>query len=296
MKALRLFVLVSFAVILCISCSTTPEENVVEVTAKDFKFIVQDSIPSGWNTFRFNNTGHAVHFFLLDRLPDSIPFERFRDEVSKPFDVVFDSLKAGWSKEDALGMLLEEIPGWYFACVQQMGGSGIVSMGNSQDIALNLSPGTYVMECYIKEQGVFHTTLGMMRPIVVTKEASGNEPPLPNVQLTLTKAEYQVDGVFNKGINTVAVHFAEQPEFSPGNDVHIAKLTDETNLDSLIAWMDWMNIEGLQSPAPAEFFGGTQEMPTGNTSYFTTTLDSGQYVLIAESAGNNGLVQKFEIR
>jgi len=296
MRNSRLIVFIACLYSVIISCSSTKMDNVIEVVARDFNFVVADSIPSGWSTFRFNNTGHAEHFFLLNLLPDSISYDTYHKNVTKPFEMVFDSLKAGKSKEDAIGLLINLIPGWYFSDVKQMGGTGIVSMGKSTDITLNLPAGTYAMECYIKEQGVFHTALGMIRPIVVTEKVSGTKPPLTNVKLTLSNYTIATEGSFNKGLNSVAVHFEEHPEIGLGNDVHIIKLTDQTDMDEVIDWLDWMNIKGLQSPAPVIFYGGSQEMPVGNTSYFTTTLEPGEYALIAESSASKGMVKRFTIK
>lgn len=278
-----------------ISCSPSQDQKVVEVVAKDFKFEVADTIPSGWSTFRFTNAGHTVHFFLLNLLPDSISYQAYLDEVTDPFQVVFDSIKAGKSKEEAVGMLIELIPSWYFTDVKQMGGSGILSEGKSIEVTVNLAPGTYAMECYIKEQGVFHTSLGMINPVVVSEEKSDTTPPLTNMKITLSNFKIETEGALQKGKNTFSVFFKEHPEIGLGNDVHIIRLDQDTDLEKIIAWLDWMNIEGLQSPAPVEFYGGIQEMPVGMTGYFTAYLEPGDYAWIAESSAAKGMVKRFTV-
>lgn len=280
---------------LLISCGKKAEQKIVEITAKDFQFVAPDSIPSGWAALRFINTGHTEHFFLLNKVPDSIPFDLYKTAIAEQFDIVFDSLKAGKSKEDAIGMLISQIPSWYFTDVKQMGGCGIVSMGKAVDVTLNLPTGRYIMECYIKEQGVFHTKLGMIKELFVTNETSEIKPPLFNMELTLTNDAIKTSGAVNKGSNTFAVRYAEQPEAGLGNDVHIIKLNDSTDLAKAIEWMDWMNITGLQSPSPVLFLGGVQEMPVGNTSYFTAVLEPGRYAFIAETGAVRGLVSEFSV-
>lgn len=271
------------------------DSRIVEVTAKDFTFEVDDEILSGWSTFRFKNSGHAEHFFLLNLLPDNISFGTYYSQVTKPFDVVFDSLKAGMTKADAGAMLGEMIPSWYFTSVKSMGGTGIVAAGKTAQTTLKLEPGTYVMECYIKEKGVFHTALGMIRPIIVKEEASTMEPPKANMDITLRNYKFETEGEIKLGINTIAVHFKEHPEIGLGNDVHLIRLNDSTEIEEVIYWLDWMNIEGLQSPAPVEFLGGTQEMPVGFTSYFTVDLKPGNYAWIAESSASKGMVKFFKV-
>jgi hypothetical protein len=295
MKTTNFFIIFVISLFILGSCDTQKEESVVEVVARDFNFVVADEISSGWKTFKFTNTGHAEHFFLLDLLPDSITFNQFITDVGHQFDKVFDSIKAGKSREEAIGMLVERIPQWYFTSVKQMGGTGIISPGESTTVTLKLIPGNYVIECYIKEKGVFHTALGMARPIKVTEEKSSLTPPKENYEITLSNFKYETEGELKAGENTIAVHFKEHPDAGLGNDVHLVRLEEDTNIDDVIYWMDWMNIKGLESPAPVKFLGGAQEMPVGYTSYFTVNLDPGNYAWIAESSAARGMVELFTV-
>ena len=277
------------------SCGDSSDQNVVDVIAKDFRFEMVDSIPSGWTTFRLKNMGHAEHFFLLSLLPESVTFDDYKTEVGRPFDIVFDSLKAGSSKADAINLLVQSVPSWYFTSVKQMGGTGIISMHQATQITLDLVPGTYVMECYIKEQGVFHTALGMIRQVTVTEEVSEMKPPEANVNVYLTNDAITTEGEINSGVNTFAIHFKEHPEAGVGNDLHLIRVNENTDLNAVLAWMDWTNIMGLEPPAPAEFLGGSQEMPVGSTSYFTVNLDPGSYAFVNEAVMREGNSLEFEV-
>jgi len=296
MKLLNYIILTFIALVILYSCDTSTNDNVVKVIARDFNFEVVDEIPSGWTTFQFDNLGHAEHFFLLNLLPDTISFETYHNDVTRPFDVVFDSLKAGKSKAEAIGMLIEMIPEWYFTSVKSMGGIGIIDAGKTAQVTLKLVPGTYAMECYIKEQGVFHTALGMIRSITVREDVSPLEPPKADIDITLTNYKIETKGEVKTGKNTIAVHFKEHPELGMGNDVHLIRMNDTTDIDEVILWLDWMNIKGLESPAPVEFLGGTQEMPVGYTSYFTVELEPGNYAWISESSAAKGMVEMFTVK
>jgi plastocyanin len=296
MKLLNYFILTVIVIVILYSCDTSTNDSVVKVIARDFNFEVVDEIPSGWTTFQFENLGHAEHFFLLNLLPDTISFETYHNDVTRPFDVVFDSLKAGKSKAEAIGMLIEMIPGWYFTSVKSMGGTGIVDAGKTTQVTLKLTPGTYAMECYIKEQGVFHTALGMIRSITVTEEFTELEHPQADMDITLTNYKIETKGEVKTGKNTVAVHFKEHPELGLGNDVHLIRMNDTTDIDEVIFWLDWMNIKGLESPAPVEFLGGAQEMPVGYTAYFTVDLVPGNYAWISESSAAKGMVEMFSVK
>ena len=152
------------------------------------------------------------------------------------------------------------------------------------------------MECYIKTaDGIFHSSLGMQRPITVTSESSGASPPESDIEVTLSNYEIAIEGELTQGEHTVAVHFAEQPAVGLGNDVHVVRLETGTNLDEVVRWMDWMNVDGLRAPAPARFVGGTQEMPVGYTAYFTIELLPGRCAWISEAPAANGMVQGFTV-
>ena len=158
-----------------------------------------------------------------------------------------------------------------------------------------LDPGTYAMECYIKEKGVFHTTLGMIRPLEVLEASTSLSEPAADMMISLYNEEMKFEGSVKKGTNSIGVSFEEHPEFELGNDIHLIRLEDDTNIESVINWLNWMNIEGLETPAPATFLGGTQEMPVGHRAYFRVDLPPGKYAWIAESAAYRGLVHEFKV-
>ncbi len=270
--------------------------HVVRVTARDYAFQLPDSIPSGWTTFRMENQGMEHHFMLLNRLPDDRMFEDYSREVVAPFDTVWHGLKTGvLNKEGAVAMLGRLLPAWY-ASVRQMGGPGLVAPGGVAQTTVELEPGTYVIECYVKtKDGTFHTALGMQRELVVTSEPSGGSAPAADVDVRLSNGAIETVGALSAGAHTVAVHFDEHPAAGLGNDVHVVRLEPDTDLDQVTEWMDWLNLNGLRAPAPARFVGGTQEMPVGHTAYFTVELEPGRYAWITETDAARGMVKEFSV-
>ena len=269
--------------------------HVVQVTARDYAFDAPDEIPSGWITFRLKNEGNEHHFLLLQQLPDGKTLEEYLEEVAVPFDSVWHELKRGLGKAEAGALLGQLLPGW-FASVRQMGGPGLVAPGGVAQASVKLEPGTYVMECYVKtSDGEFHGMLGMTRALTVTGVPSGAPEPEADVAITLSNYEMAVEGDVKTGEQTVAVHFEEHPEIGLGNDVHLVRLEGGTDMDEVVRWMDWMNVEGLREPAPVAFVGGAHEMPVGHTSYFTVELTPGRYAWIAESSADKGMVREFSI-
>lgn len=275
---------------------SSSDAHVVEVIARDYAFDAPDEIPSGWTTFRLKNEGKEHHFLLLDRLPDGKTFDEFVSEVGLPFDSVWHELRMGAiDKAEAGAMLGRLLPAWY-ASVEQMGGPGLVAAGGVAQTSVRLEPGNYVIECYVKSpDGEFHVALGMARPLTVTGESSGAPEPEAGLRITLSNDGMVVQGDVTAGEQTVAVHFEEHPEFGLGNDVHLVRLDEGTDMAELVSWMDWMNVDGLRAPAPAEFLGGAQEMPVGHVSYFTVDLTPGRYAWISEPTADAGMVKVFTV-
>lgn len=295
-KFIILFISLSTVLVILSSCGKNEQAHLVEVTAKDYSFHMQDSIPSGWVTFRFINRGHATHFFFLTLLPENVTFQNYINEVVPAFATAMDTLNKGASKEEAGLLLGNRLPKWY-ASSKYMGGAGLTAIGKSSETIINLVPGNYVMECYLRtKEGKFHSELGMIRPVTVTNETSEMiEPASSDIEISLSNDKMEIKGEQSSGSHLVAVHFKEQPEVGLGNDVHLVRLQDNTDLNKVIEWMDWMNPDGLRSPAPAEFLGGTQEMPVGNTSYFSVDLKPGRYAWISEVGSDKGKVKEFTV-
>lgn len=290
MRPINIALLGMLSFCLFISCQTKTDTAppVVEITARDYSFHgLPDTLKSGWTTFRLINEGMEPHFFLLDDPPEGIGLEEFVNEVAPAFDASWHQLRDGEiDKQQAGQMLVENLPQWYFE-TRQVGGTGMINPGMTAQTTLYLEPGTYVMECYVKTpEGEFHVSVGMADEFVVVEDSTGARPPEADYEITLTNSEIAGQDILAAGEQTIAVHFKEHPELGLGNDIHLARINEDTNMDSLKLWMDWMEVQGLMPPAPAEFLGGSQEMPVGNTAYFTVTLEPGHYAWLVETPGN----------
>lgn len=296
MKSIKIFISIIFFSLVIISCGNQDNSNIVNVVAKDYYFESPDSIASGWTTFNLKNEGTCVHFFYLTFLPGGATFQMYLKDIGGAFAISWDSLQAGMDKASAGALLGSLLPKWY-ASAKAMGGVGLISPGKTAQTTIKLVPGNYVMECYMKtKDGKFHSELGMIKPLTVTDKVSKmKEPTNANVDVSLSNYKIESNGKLSAGKNRIAVHFKEHPKYGLGNDVHIVKLNDNTNIDRLTKWMDWMNIDGLRTPAPAEFLGGVQEMPVGFTAYFTVDLKPGNYAFISESPVANKMFERFTI-
>ncbi len=295
MRLCRKSVGISTVLLLVVSCAqrdgeleaaieeaAAPPANLVEVTARDYSFQFGDQIPSGWTTFRFTNEGQEPHFFLLSRLPEGKTVLDYQREVVTVFERAWRELQTGLSKPDAGAMIGANLPEW-FGGVIPASGVGMLTPGESGNITVELGAGNYIMECYVKTaDNRFHVSLGMIRGFTVTEEASTLEPPEADIQIALSNGSIDVSGDVGAGSHVVAVRFDEHPEHGLGNDVHLAMLEEGTDLETVSAWMDWMNIEGMKSPAPVRFLGGAEEAPIGSTVYFGVDLEPGRYAWLTE--------------
>jgi hypothetical protein len=285
------------------AASTEDTPNVVNIVARGLTFEAPDSIPSGWTTFRFANESEMIHFAILERLPEGITIKEQQEAVAPVFQEGLRLLSAG--QVDAALSAFGTLPEW-FGNIVFSGGPGLTSPGYTSQTTVRLTPGRYLIECYVKTAGVFHSynpdpaAYGMVRELIVTDMVSDLAEPSATVRVTLSAARgIEVAGDPVVGQQTIAVYFEDQivHENFVGHDLHLARLTDSTDLDGLAKWMDWSQPNGLQTPAPVEFLGGADDMAAGNTEYFTVTLEPGRYAWISEvtNPDQKGMLKPFTV-
>ncbi len=271
-------------------------DHSITILAEDYAFQAPDRISSGWTTINYENQGTEPHFMLIAKVPDGHTFDEYATDVLLPFNDVWYSLRDdGISVEKAFENLGATVPEWFWS-VEFMGGIGVLSPGHTSEVTLNLDPGTYVLECYIKtEDGEMHSMEGMLRELTVTEEPSGATAPEADIQITLSNFEMDVQGYLSSGPRTVSVHLKENPEEGFGHNVHVARLEPDTNVKELIQWMNFFDVEGLRNPNPSTFLGGMHLLPVGETGYFTIDLKPGRYLFVSEYTGHLGVLKEVTV-
>ncbi len=276
------------------AAATSPP--VVEVKATEYSFTGPSTFPSGWVTLRLANEGKQTHFLLLTRLPEHRTFDDYAGQVSKPFNELYVDYRAGKLTQAAFfEKLLAALPKWYGSVVQK-GGPGFTAPGHTTETTVFLEPGDYVMECYVRarEQGDhFHGALGMLRPLIVTKEASGATPPKADIEITLSNLKIAVHGELSRGNHTARVRVAEDPDGLIRHNVHLARLPDGIPAEAAAKWLDW--VDAMLPPAPVEFLGGAGQSRAGSESYLAFSLEPGRYVWVSEAWGIKGMVKEFTV-
>jgi hypothetical protein len=265
----------------------------------------RDEIPSGWTDIQFTNASHADHFILLYRVPEAAMasaveagqplLEHWYETITVPFQEQFDPYITG---QIAYGQFVDNLLAELGDAVTWLvpaGGPGMTAAGQTSQVSVHLEPGTYVLECYVKDgDEKFHSYRGMLELLTVTDHQSGAGEPRANARIVVSQPEQggiQIPDGLRPGMNTFAIEFGEQPTYGYehllGHNAHLVRLDDiedEGLLEELAAWMDWTKPGSLvgRAPAGAEFLGGSMEMRGGSTAYFTVNLRPGGYAWIAE--------------
>ncbi len=256
--------------------------NLVEVKTIGMNFILPEEIPSGWTTFKYSNESPLTHFMLVDKLPvvegKQITYADF-GQIAPIFGDAMELINAGKAEEGFAEF--SRLPAW-FSDIIFSGGVGLVSPGETAQTTIFVESGTYVVECYVKTNGVFHP---MTKQVVVKENSLSQIAPTATLDLTISReGGIEMPSTVEAGLQTIAVHFKDQGphEHFLGHDVHLVKLEKGTDLEKLNSWMTWTTPDGLNTPAPVTFLGGAQEMPAGGTAYITIDLKPGNYAWIAE--------------
>lgn len=272
----------------------------VNVSTKSMEFFVADTLYSGWNSFIYQNESQEVHFIMMDLYPEGKTIENTKAELLPPFDEGMRLIME--NKMDSAMTAFGKIPQWYQS-VKFLGGTGLVSPKHTVKSTINLEPGRYMMECYVKMfNGEWHTSHGMLKEVIVVNKATELSPPTPtvNIDISSTSGILLKDSV-SSGRQIFRTNFLDQKVYENfvGHDVNLVRYNNSASLDSLIQWMNWMHPRGLTTPAPQgfTFLGGMNNLPAGKYGYFEADLTPGNYVLISEvpSADEKKLIHKFSI-
>ncbi len=280
-----------------------PEPAVVEIVARGLTFEMPSRINAGWNTFRFRNESPMVHFAVLEKMPAGKGLVEQQEQVAPIFQDGMDKLNEG----DVDGAMAEfaKLPAWFHE-IEFMGGPGLVAPGHTAETTVFLEPGSYLVECYVKTGGIFHSfnpspdAYGMVYQFEVSDTLSAGEAPSADIEIKVSgESGFTVTGSPVAGKQVVAVTFEDQKvhENFVQHDLHLVRLEDDTRLETLSAWMDWSSPTGLESPAPATFIGGSNEMPAGSTAFLHLDLRPGRYAWIAEvpNPAGKGLLLEFTV-
>jgi hypothetical protein len=282
--------------------SSVPVPNVVTIDAVGLTFEAPDTIPAGWTTFRMDNKSDMIHFAIFQKFPDGKGLSDHQAEIAPVFQNIMNGINGGEPADPEAG---SAPPEWY-SQVEMMGGPGMVSGGDIAETTFYIEPGTYLVECYVKTGGIFHSynpspdLYGMAIEMVVTENPDTTAAPNPTSTLTVSSEKgFEMDGTLTTGENIVKVVFEDQSVYQNfvGHDVHLAKLNDDTDAETVASWMNWTSPTGLETPSPVRFIAGTNEMPEGSNAYLHLDLEPGEYLWIAETPNpeSKGMMMRYSV-
>jgi hypothetical protein len=275
-----------------------------------FEFNTREVGP-GWTAFEFKNETEHTHFAYLAKLPQAAIdaaggrdlLEFYVEQVTEPFQGFMDLLLG---KEPRHPIVFPE----WFADVLPSGGPGLASGGETAVTTVNLEPGEYIVECYVKnDEGEFHSYLGMIDLLTVTSGRFDTPKPEATLELSVSTDGFDVETDVRPGRHTVAVTFEDQTIYDNliGHDVHLIRLDEGTTAEDVNGWMDWRDAGGLASDGtePGTFLGGVDTITTpdllagtaSETAYVHVTLKPGDYAWVAEvpNPASKGLLTAFSV-
>lgn len=304
------------------------DAQIVEVTAthnqeenKHLFNLDRHEFEPGWVTFQFLNLSASDHFFMIYKVPDEgieaaqqagqPLLDHWYASVTVPFQMHFNPYING---EIDYGTFVDNLVGeiydtgaWFFEPgAPPMGGVGFTAASQSAMTTVELQPGEYVVECYVKDENEeFHSYLGMLETFTVKGERSSSEEPDADLSITISsESGISAEGSPVTGEQIVEVFFEDQTSYVHllGHNVQLVKLADkedQTLLNDLAAWMDWTQPGGLMNTAPdgAKFIGGVMEMTEGSRAYLHLDLVPGDYAWIAEipNPADHGMLKTFTV-
>jgi hypothetical protein len=258
-------------------------------------------VASGWTTFEFDNRTEHTHFAYLPRIPEQAltdaeemgmdPLELYVEAVTRPFQWYWDTLVPDKEPEPADNTEIYDslFPPW-FGDVTFYGGPGLTSPELTSETTVDLPPGEYIVECYVKDgDNDFHSYLGMIDLLSVTGEESDAPEPESTLDLSISTHGIDAPAEVRPGRHAVAVEFENQTGYSNlvGHDVNLVRLDEETTVEDVNGWTNWADPTQFVSDGdePTTFLGGVQDIWTADlprTGYFHVTLKPGDYAWVAE--------------
>lgn len=226
----------------------TPRLNVVVISATDYAFDAPDTIPAGLTTFRMVNAGREPHQAV----------------VAGATDKTFAELEAA---------LLHggPIPDW----VTYPAGPGAVGSGDSSIVTANVTPGNYLILCFIPSlDGQPHVMKGMFQRLVVTPHSQNavvGAEPTADVTVTLSDYAFATSTPLTAGTHTIRVE-------NSGPQLHELAIERLLPGKTLADWQQWM-AGGMRGTPPAEPAGGLVGPDKGKVGWLTITLKPGNYLL-----------------
>jgi hypothetical protein len=194
------------------------------------------------------NHGQEPHHGQLLRLENGVTSEAFADAL-------------GREGEAALRL------------TTPVGGPAMIDAHRTDEVTLDLQPGTYVLACFVPSpDGTPHVAKGMLKRLEVTApDQSEATPPAARDTFSLRDFSFEMPGTMRAGQATYKVVNAG---FQP-HELVVVKRAEGTPLEDVRAWF-----KERAGPPPFEAVGGINGLSPGRVGYMTLDLQPGTYAAI----------------
>lgn len=269
-----MFTATLIAALLSLTGLSDPARRIVTVKAFDYRFEAPATIPAGTVTFRLENEGKEVHHLWIVRLAAGHTPEEFNKVANK------------WGS--ALKM-----PAW----ATDVGGPNSANSGETADGTLTLTPGTYILVCWIPSpDGMLHVMKGMVRPLTVTAAgATKPDEPTPDVTIVMDDYSFALKGPLTAGHRTIRF----DNRAAQSHEAVLGRLEGNHTVAEAVAWLN----AGQLGPAPVTAIGGASGLATGQHMFITADVTPGRYALLCfipdakdgKPHSSHGMVKEIEV-
>lgn len=234
-----------------------PSANVVTITATDYAFAAVDTIPAGLTTLRMVNQGREPHQA-----------------------VIYGASGKTFAELEAVAVPKGSVAEWWHAFLAIHptfpGGAGAVMARDTSVITANLTPGNYVIACFIPSpDGTWHVQKGMYRRLVVTPAAAGAtaaaEPP-SDLTVTLSDYAFTTSAPVTAGTHTIRIE-------NTGPQVHELTVERLAPGKTLADWQRWAQ-GGMKGQPVSIPIGGFTGPDQGKVGWVTLTFTPGDYLFL----------------
>jgi len=241
--------------------AATPEIPEINLTARDFSFVLPDTVAGGLVRFHYVNQGQEDHHAQFIRLNDGVSREQF------------DSVFAAAAEGEVPFRRVFDIGTW-------AGGPSVTAPGGSMDVTLELAAGEYIVACFIQSpDGVRHLAKGMRRWLTVTAPpAESPEPPVAVGVVDMVDFAFITMPSIDSGRVVLEVtNSGEEP-----HEMGVMRLEGVTfqQAFAMLAGPPPSEGEAPVGPPPFRFMGGVQAIMPGARAWVTLDLPPGDYALI----------------
>lgn len=226
-----------------------PAANIPQITIKatDYAFEAPAKIDAGLVSINLVNDGKEPHHAQLARLNDNVTLEQFQ-------------------------AALKQSPEAAFPLVTFAGGPGVIDPGNSQQVTVELTPGQYVLLCFVSgHDGVPHLAKGMMATMEVVK--GNDQASAPEIKADATVKLVDFSFALPAEIKAGPQVWKVVNEGKQVHEIAIIKLAEGKTMEDVANFM-----QSMAGEPPFADAGGLQAIDPGDAGWINLNLQPGNYV------------------